>query len=58
MGFCNSSLAKMSPTVPPETDRNVLPPNPAKKRVAMRVLIFGATADGIVNIMKASHATR
>lgn len=32
IGLCNWSLEKISPTVPPATERKALPKNPLKKR--------------------------
>lgn len=58
IGLCNWSLEKISPTVPPATERKALPKNPLKKRVMMRVSIFCARADGMVQIRNIDHETR
>lgn len=42
----------MSPTVPPATERNALPARPSKKREMSIVVIFLATAQGIIQIRK------
>lgn len=47
MGHEISDLIHRSVIVPPATDRNAAPQNPAKARDISSVAIFCATADGI-----------
>lgn len=50
MGIESSDFTNMSPMVPPATLRNTLPAKPMKKRLMRIVVIFCATAHGIIQI--------
>jgi hypothetical protein len=58
MGASIVSRVNMSPTVPPDTDKNALPEQPWKKRATIMVSMLRATADGMSQMMKPAKEQR
>jgi hypothetical protein len=52
IGFCRPAFGNISPTVPPATLRNADPANPPKNRATTSVVMFFASAQGMIQIAK------